>query len=95
MVKIGSVEELKEYPESDLVVNYICDRKKKGLYTLVLVSGLPGSGKSSQCCRLAEKVMKKLTGTNGFTANDIASNFLHFVKFVKNADPNKIWNSSN
>jgi len=89
MVTVSSVEDLKNSPEADLVVNYICDRKKKGLYTLVLVSGLPGSGKSSQCCRLAEKVMEKLSGKNSFTAKNITDNFLGFVKFVKDSDPNE------
>jgi len=89
MGSISSVEDLKKYPEADLVVNYICDRKKKGLYTLILISGLPGSGKSSQCCRLAEKVMEKLTGENTFTAKNITDNFLGFVKFVKDSDPNE------
>jgi len=89
MVSVITVEDLKNYPEADLVVNYICDRKRKGLYTLVLVSGLPGSGKSSQCCRLAEKVMEKLSGENTFTAKNITDNFLGFVKFVKDANPDE------
>jgi hypothetical protein len=90
MANILSVEDLKNFPEADLITNYICDRKKKGLYTLVLVSGLPGSGKSSQCCRLAELVVEKLSGKNTFTSNNITSNFLHFVRFVRDADPEKI-----
>ena len=32
------------------------DRRRKGLYSLVLVHGLPGTGKSSTCFRLIEKV---------------------------------------
>jgi len=90
MVNILSVEDLKEYPEADLVVNYICDRKKKGLYSLILISGLPGSGKSSQCCRLGEKTYEKLTGANVFTAKNITSDFLGFVKFVRDAKPGEV-----
>lgn len=43
-------------PESDTVVNYILTRLRKGLYSLVLVTGLPGSGKSSTCLRLRELI---------------------------------------
>lgn len=90
MVKVLTVEDLKKYPEADLVVNYICERKRRGLYTLALISGLPGSGKSSQCCRLGEKVTEKLTGENTFTAKNITDSFLGLVKFVKDAKPEEV-----
>ena len=90
MVTVSSVEDLKKFPEADLPVNYICDRKRKGLYSLTLVSGLPGSGKSSQCCRLAEKVLEKMTGKNTFTANNITDNFLGFVRFVRDAKADEV-----
>lgn len=90
MVNLKTVEDLKQLPEADLVVNHICDRKRKGLYSLVLIAGLPGSGKSSQCCRLGELVSEKLTGVNSFKASNITDNFLGFVKFVKDANPEDV-----
>ena len=90
MGKSITIEEIKKHPEADLVVNYIADRKKKGLYSLVLVPGLPGSGKSSQCCRLGEKITEQLTGKNTFTAKHITDNFLGFVRFVRDAKPDEV-----
>jgi len=84
-MKIKSVEDLKTQPESDVLVNYIVDRWKKGLYSLILVAGLPGTGKSSLCIRLKEKLHEILGGTAKIV--DINDNLLDFVRFVKNANP--------
>jgi len=89
-MKVKTVEDLKQLPESDLVINYIIDRWKKGLYTLILIGGLPGSGKSSTCIRLAELIQEKITGENNLGVEDIADNFLDFIKFVKDANPQKV-----
>ena len=48
--------------EAGVVVSYIKSRKRQGLYTLTLVAGLPGTGKSSSCLRMAERVSEELTG---------------------------------
>lgn len=84
-MKIKSVEDLKLQPESDVLVNYIVDRWKKGLYSLILVAGLPGTGKSSLCIRLKEKLHEILGGTAKIV--DINDNLLDFVRFVRNANP--------
>lgn len=59
MRKKLTIEELMKQPEADLLVNNITDRRKKGLYSLILVHGLPGTGKSSTCFRLVELVKEK------------------------------------
>jgi len=74
-------------PEADVVVKYIVSRFSKGLYTLVLVSGLPGSGKSSLCLRLAELVSMKLTGENAITSENINDSLLGLVEFIQKANP--------
>lgn len=89
-MKVEKAEDLKNFPEADLVVNYIVDRWKRGLYTLVLVGGLPGSGKSSACIRLAEKVHEKINEENNFSPDDIKDSFLGMVKAVKEANPSKL-----
>jgi hypothetical protein len=86
-MKVKKVEDLKVYPEADILVDYIIDRWKRGLYSLVLISGLPGTGKSSVCIRLKEKLHERLGGEA--VVEDITDNLLDFVRFVRNADPTK------
>jgi len=54
-----TIEDIKKMPEADLLVNHVVDRRRKGLYSLILVHGLPGTGKSSQCFRLKELIQKE------------------------------------
>jgi len=77
-------------PEADVVVNYIEERKKKGLYSLILTSGLPGTGKSSCDLRLAELVSIRLTGKNIITDENIIDDILPLIKFLKNAKEDKV-----
>jgi len=77
-------------PEADVVVNYITARYYKGLYTLVLISGLPGSGKSSSCIRLGELVSEKLLGKNIINADNIIDSLLDLVSFTDKANPNEV-----
>ena len=77
-------------PEADVVVNYISKRKKQGLYTLTFISGLPGSGKSSQCQRVAELVSIELTGENKITENNIFDDLLGLLEFIQKADPKDV-----
>jgi hypothetical protein len=86
-MKVKKVEDLKAYPEADILVDYIIDRWKRGLYSLVLISGLPGTGKSSACIRLKEKLHERLGGEA--VVEDITDNLLDFVRFVRGADPTK------
>lgn len=80
-----TAEEMKQWPEADLVINHILKRWKMGLYSLVIVAGMPGSGKTRSCIRIAEKITEKVNGKNTFTCDHIIDNFLDFVRFVKNA----------
>jgi predicted DNA-binding protein (UPF0251 family) len=89
-MKIKSVEELKQFPEADLVLTHIKERWRKGLYSLVLVNGLPGTGKSSLCCRLSEKLYMEMLGENKFKSEDIVDNLLDLVRLVKKATPDKL-----
>ena len=82
--------DLLKKPEADLVVNYVLNRKKKGLYTLIFVAGLPGSGKTSTCFRLGELLTEKYYGKNLMTVDKILDSFLDLTKFVIDADPKKL-----
>lgn len=77
-------------PEADVVVDYIEARKKKGLYTLILTSGLPGTGKSSSDLRLAELISIRLTGENIITEENVIDDVLPLIKFLKNAREDKV-----
>jgi DNA-binding CsgD family transcriptional regulator len=57
---VMNVEDILKKPEADLPINYIADRRRKGLYSLILVTGLPGTGKTSSCFRLAELTSLKI-----------------------------------
>lgn len=72
------------------VVDLICKRKKRRLYTLLFVAGLPGSGKSSTCLRLGELVSLKLLGENIITKKNILDDFVELVKFIKDANPKEL-----
>ncbi|MFW6130499.1 MAG: hypothetical protein ACOC56_04870 [Atribacterota bacterium] len=76
--------------EAFAVKQFICKRKKKGLYTLVFVTGLPGTGKSYSCIRLGEILSKQLNAKKPFSADNIFDDFVSLVKFIKNAKPNEI-----
>ena len=80
----------KNLPEADVVINYIKMRKNKGFYTLILTSGLPGTGKSSMDLRLAELASLELTGENIITEENIIDDVLGLIKFIKNANEKKV-----
>jgi len=86
-MKIKTTKDLLESPESDLIVNYIMSRYNKGLYTLVLTAGLPGTGKSSVGQRLKQLLHEQMGGES--KVEHIVDNLLDLVKFVKNASPDK------
>ena len=77
-------------PEADVIVDYIESRRKKGLYTLILTAGLPGTGKSSLDLRLAELVSLRLAGKNIITAANVIDDILELIDFVRDADKDKI-----
>ncbi len=76
-----------DQPEAIVVINFIEERLKKGLYTLVLAIGLPGSGKTRMCCRLAELFNLRTKGKEEFSSENIVDNFADFVEKVKDAKP--------
>lgn len=71
-------------PEADVIINYIYKRYKKGLYTLVLITGLPGTGKSSSGLRLSELISIKIHKENLITEEDVVDSFLKFLEVLKN-----------
>lgn len=77
-------------PEADVIVDYIESRRKKGLYTLILTAGLPGTGKSSLDIRLAEVISIRLAGKNIITAANVIDDILELIDFVRDADKNKV-----
>lgn len=86
---------MKEYDyksmvEADVVVNYICARKKHGDYTLTFLSGLPGTGKSSACLRLGELTSQQLVDKNIITSDNIIDDLLGLIDFVRKAKPDQL-----
>jgi hypothetical protein len=51
---IRKIEDVLKQPEADLVIGNVKDRWHKGLYSLTMITGLPGSGKTSTCFRCGE-----------------------------------------
>ena len=88
--KKRTTNDLLKYPEADLVIKYVIDRKKKGLYSVIFVSGLPGTGKTSTCFRLGELIYTEYDGENKMKATNIIDSFLDLTEFVIKADPNKL-----
>lgn len=72
-----------EIPESDVIINHINQRYKKGLYSLILVTGLPGTGKSSFSLRVAELVSERIHSENRITEKNVVDSFLDFLKILK------------
>lgn len=85
-----TIKEIAQKQEADLVVDYILKRKQRGLYTLILVAGLPGSGKTSTCFRIGELLYKKYDNTKKMTANKIIDSFLDLTKSIMNANPEEL-----
>lgn len=67
-------------PECDVLDSHIIARLHKGLYTHVLITGLPGTGKSSFACRRAEVLYEKIFGVKGFTEQDIVDSLLGLLE---------------
>jgi len=88
--KKRTTNDLLKYPEADLVIKYVIDRKKKGLYSVIFVSGLPGTGKTSTCFRLGELIYTEYDGENKMKATNLIDSFLDLTEFVIKADPNKL-----
>ena len=85
---VKKIEDILKQPESDLVVNYAVDRYKKGLYSLTMVTGLPGTGKSSICFRLKELTVAKFEGKKVTSA--IIENLAQLAKFAMDAKEDEI-----
>jgi hypothetical protein len=85
------------YPECDVILDHVIDRFKKGLYTLTLVIGLPGTGKSSTCLRLAELTkirMNKLRMERGQEPNNnpvvIVDSLIKILEWLQKAQEGDI-----
>lgn len=70
-------------PECDLLDNYILLRLKKGLYSHILVTGLPGTGKSSFGVRMGERLSAKIGNQIQFKASDIVDSLLKLLERIK------------
>ncbi len=74
--------DFKTAPESDVIINYTISRLRKGLYTLILVTGLPGTGKSSTSQRYAELIYEK-QGEGKFSGEDVVDSLLELLRRIK------------
>lgn len=69
-------------PESDVIINHTISRLKRGLYTLILITGLPGTGKSSTSQRYAELIYQQ-QGQGDFTSADVVDSLLELLRRIK------------
>ncbi len=88
--KESTTAEILTKEEADLVTNYIITRWNKGLYSLILVAGLPGTGKSSLCMRMSELIYLKKEGVNKMKVENVMSNLLELTNFVMKANPDEL-----
>ena len=72
-----------KFPESDVLVNHVYERYKKGLYSLLLVTGLPGTGKSSTSLRFGELISEKIHQRNMIDENSVVDSFFELIKKVR------------
>jgi len=86
----GTTADLLKQPEADLVVDYVINRKKKGLYSLIFVAGLPGTGKTSTCFRLGELISEAYLNKNIMKAENIVDSFLDLTEAVIKSDPKEL-----
>lgn len=70
-------------PESDVVVDEVERRFKKGLGTNIIVIGLSGTGKSSTSARLGELISERLNHDTNFDENSITSSLLELLEFIR------------
>lgn len=84
MVKVRKRTDFSKIPECDVLREYIKWRHEKGLYTLLLATGLPGTGKSSECQRLAELIAQDIHGNNNIKETNIVDSMLGFLEFIRN-----------
>lgn len=73
---------LTNLPECDLIDNKILRRLREGLSTHVLVTGLPGRGKSSFAVRTAERLDARIKNGVQFSHKDIVDSFLKLLERV-------------
>lgn len=85
-MKKGQSIDYFKYPESDVIVDHVYKRFRKGLGTNMFVIGLPGTGKSSTCQRLGELITEKIHGENRITEKNIVDNLLDTLEFVRNCN---------
>lgn len=85
-----NMTDFSKIPEAQVVVKHILARLKKGLYSLVLVTGLPGSGKSSTCLRLKELLSTNLNKTIDPSKKITIDTLLDLLEALKNSSPGDI-----
>lgn len=88
MIIVKKIEDILKQPEADLIVNCIVDRYRKGLYSLVLTTGLPGTGKSSLDFRIAELVTLKFQ--NKGVVNKVIDSLFDLAKLAMEAREDEV-----
>lgn len=61
----------------------ILNQQRKGKMNVIHVIGLPGTGKSWACLRIAELLSEDLHGKNEITAKNIVDSLLGLLKFIR------------
>ena len=74
-------------PESDIVVNHVNNRLRKGLNTNLYVIGLSGTGKSSTSQRLGELLKESREGE---TKIYIADSLLGLLKAIRSSKKKEV-----
>lgn len=74
--------DFKNMEESTVIIDHVMTRYRSGLYTFILTTGLPGTGKSSKQQRLGELILARLKRRE-LKVDDIVDSLLEFVRRLR------------
>jgi DNA-binding CsgD family transcriptional regulator len=78
-------------PEGKAIINQIHHNYKRGLLNIVKIIGLPGTGKSWLCLRLAELVSIRIHKENRIKIDNVVDSLLDLLRIVRRAtEPGEI-----
>lgn len=69
--------------EAGIIRTQILHQQRRGRMNVIHVIGLPGTGKSWACLRLAELLSDDLHGQNDITARNVVNSLLGLLKFIR------------
>ncbi len=75
--------DISKIKEAGAIRYEILNHQKKGKMNVLHIIGLPGTGKSWACLRLAELLSEDLHGKNEITSRNVVDSLLGLLKFIR------------